>query len=401
MQDIQKDLLGFVRSSKANLLIVSCEAEDSVLLLKSIDAFEQDPEIFDIFLTFGHPFADTDDYVNQILASVEAQVLQVNEELAKRGDPPLMPFPEELKDESVLPRLKLAATLKHVREIVPKERTVAWIIYPAEIGEPRKYLEFIDYFRTQLDDAILKGTNLIAWDSVLTPVLVPKLEDQPKIKVYRPELDSASLERKLSEKANDPRVPPEEQAQLHMMLAGSDVSNQRYDQALARNQELLGYFSHTGQKHNESIILNNIGDIHYLRSNLSLAQAWYEKAIALSVELKSQPLVLYQSMNLGHSLFLQNKFNEALVYYGAAEQLAQASSAPIQQIEALERIGITKYQAVELKEAAQAWEKAVEISKKLEYKPGQKANLEHLRQLYSETGEGHRLKECEIALSEL
>jgi tetratricopeptide (TPR) repeat protein len=227
------------------------------------------------------------------------------------------------------------------------------------------------------------------------------LDGQPNVKVYRPELDPESLEKKLNEKANDPSLPAEEQAQLHMMLAGFDVAHQRYDLALARNLELLGYFRHIGEPYQQSLVMNNIGDLHYMRKKFEEAQTWYERAIDLSVELKSEPLVLYQSFNLGNSLLMQNRFTDALVYYAASEQLARASNLPVQQIQALERMGMANNRMGKSSEAAENWEKAVEMSRELKFEVGQRTNLEHLRDLYQELGDSRRLAACKAALSEL
>jgi tetratricopeptide (TPR) repeat protein len=397
IQEIQNDLLGFLRTPKLRAMIVVCEIEDPALLLKSIDAFEQDPDNPDLFLVYGFPFKNTDDYVNQVINSIEVQIEQVNQELAKRGDPRLAPRAEE--DSGSPSILRLKRELEYIRAVTPPERQVNWVLFPTAIDDPNCYLGLVDSIRKELET--LKGVKLIVRDSAKTPILTHQLGELPSVRIYRPELDHASLEKKMTEKANDPRISPEEQAQLHMMLAGIDAANQRFDRALARNQELLGYFTFTGQKHNQSVLLNNIGDIHYLQKNPKEAQTWYEKAISLSVELKSQPLVLYQSMNLGHALAVQQKYDEALMYYASAEQLAEASNAPIQQVEALERAGTIKYQTSQIKEAAEAWEKAVAISKRLEYEAGLRTNLEHLRRLYTETGDESRRRECEKTLSEL
>jgi tetratricopeptide (TPR) repeat protein len=209
------------------------------------------------------------------------------------------------------------------------------------------------------------------------------------------------MEKQLSAKANDREVPAEEQAQMHMMLAGIDVANKRYEQALARNLELLGYFRHTGQRHQQSIVTNNIGDLYYLQGRFTEAQGWYERAVGLSLELQSQPFVLYQSMNVGQALFMQRRFDEALVYYRAAEQLAQTSNTPIHRIQALERIGVINHETGQLDDAALAWERAVECSQKYQYKPGLRANLEHLWAVYNETADVERLEACEAALSKL
>ncbi len=401
MRDITARFTGFIDGSLYDIMVILCEPEHSALLLKTLDALEQDPEIPDIFLTFGHPFGNPTAYVDQVLATVRNQLDQLNAELAQRGDQQMDPLPAELADEALLPEAKLLGIMQHVRGIVPSIQRVVWTIYPLEINDPAQYLRLIDYVSVQIREAPLAGTKLIVRDRVDPSILAPHLEKQPGVRLYQPELDPASMEKKLNEKANNPSVPPEEQAQIHMMLAGMDVANGRFDMALARNQELLGYFHHTGQKQQQSVLLNNIGDLHYIQKKYAEAQSWYEHAINLSVALGSQPLVLYQSMNLGHALFMQKRIDEAVFYYESAEKLAQSSNAPVQQIQALERIGIAKHQNGQPDEAAQAWEKAVDLSTKFHDDSGRRTNLGHLRQLYSETGDKKRLQECDEELSQL
>jgi len=401
IEDIQSVFRRFIDSRTENLLIISCEPQDSALLLKGLEALDDDPESLDIFLTFGHPFNDSGQYVREIPPTISQELAEVNEELVKRGEPVLPPPPEEMMNESQEPSIRLVGLMRYVESLVTDKRRVIWVIYPLEVGDRAAYSQLINYVDNELKTESLRITKLIVRDSVTAPVLVRGLDGQPNVKVYRPELDPESFEKKLNEKANDPSIPAEEQAQLHMMLAGFDVAYQRYDMALARNLELLGYFRHIGERHQQSLVMNNIGDLHYMRKNFKEAQIWYERAINLSVGLKSEPLVLYQSYNLGNALLMQNRFSDAFVYYNAMEQLARASNLPVQQIQALEQMGTANYRMGKSSEAAESWEKAVQMSRELKFEEGQRANLEHLRDLYQELGDSRRLAACKAALSEL
>jgi Tfp pilus assembly protein PilF len=291
--------------------------------------------------------------------------------------------------------------MRYVESLVTDERRVIWILYPMEISAPVQYAQLVNYVNDELKTGSLRITKLIVRDSEVSPILAPGLDGQPNVRVYPPELDPKSFEKKLNEKANDPALPADEQAQMHMMLASFDVANKRYDMALARNLELLGYFGHTGRRQEQAIVMNNIGDLHYIQNKYKDAQTWYERAINLSVNLKSEPLVLGQSFNLGNALLMQNRFADALVYYDATEQLARASNQPAQQIQALEQMGVANYRMGKSAEAAENWEKAVELSRESQFKEGQRANLERLRDLYQELGDSQRLGACKAALSEL
>jgi Tfp pilus assembly protein PilF len=400
-QDIQSELQRFIDSRKESLLIVPCEPVHSALLLKSLEAVEDEPNSFDIFLTFGHKFTDPEQYVREIPPIISRQLARVNEELAKRGEPALPPPPADLTNESRKPPLRLVGLMRYVESLVMDERRVIWVFYPMEIDATTPYAQLVTYVNDELKAGALRKTKSIVRDSAVSPVLAPGLDGQPNVRVYRPDLDPQSFEKKLNEKANDPALPAEEQAQIHMMLASFDVANKRYDMAFARNLELLGYFRNTGRQQEQAIVMNNIGDLHYIQNKFEEAQIWYERAVNLSVDLKSEPLVLDQSFNLGNALLMQNRFADALVYYDATEQLARASNQPAQQIQALEQMGTANYRMGKSAEAAESWEKAVELSRKSKFKEGQQANLERLRDLYQELGDSQRLAACKAALSEL
>jgi tetratricopeptide (TPR) repeat protein len=401
IDEIRRSISSFIAGSHHPLMLLACEPEESALVLKTIDSLEDDPNVSDVFLTFGQPFGDVFSYVEAIVKSLQEQSDQLNVELAKRGDPPLSNFPEELKDSSAAPLDRMSKAMQYVRSIVPLGRRTVWIFHPLEIHAVEAYVQLFGRIRTDLDKAALRGTRVVVRDSRTSPILLALFKDDHKVRVYKPELGAESLEKKLTAQANNPSVPFEEQAQIHMMLAGIDVANKRFDVALRRNQELLGYFYHSGNKHNQSIVLNNIGDLHYVQGKFADAQEWYQKAILVAVELKSQPLLLYQSMNLGNSLFMQRKYDEALVYYDGAERLARASNVPVYEIQALDQIGRLKLNAGQLDEAAQTWEKASDLSKKLRYEAGQRAVLERLRDLYRRTAQNKKLHQCEKALSEI
>jgi tetratricopeptide (TPR) repeat protein len=400
-QDIQSELKRFIDSRTESLLIVSCEPVHSALLLKSLDVVEDEPESFDIFLTFGHKFTDPAAYVREIPPIISRQLAGVNEELAKRGEPALPPPPADLTNESRKPHQRLVGLMRYVESLITDERRVIWIFYPMEVGASTLYAQLVNHVNDELKTGSLRMTKAIVRDSAVSPALGRWLDGQPNVRVYRPELDPESFEKKLNERANDPSLPAEEQAQLHMMLAGFDVANKRYDTALARNLELLGYFRGAGDRHQQAVVMNNIGDLHYTQKNFKEAQIWYERAINLSVNLKSEPMVLHQSFNLGNTLLAQNRFADALFYYDATEQLARASNQSTQQIQALEQMGTANRRMGRLAEAADNWEKAVELSRESKFKDGQRANLERLRDLYQELGNSRRLAACDAALSEL
>src|SRR5262245_36120405 len=105
LQGIQADLRDFINTPSLSLLIVCCEIEHSALLLKSLDALEQDTAVPDIFLAFSHEFDNQSSYVEGILAPLRLMA----------GLPP------EVEDQSPPAAARLAKLLRHVRSVIRSE----------------------------------------------------------------------------------------------------------------------------------------------------------------------------------------------------------------------------------------------------------------------------------------
>ncbi|HEU4389590.1 MAG TPA: tetratricopeptide repeat protein [Blastocatellia bacterium] len=404
IKEIDDTLRRFVNGRRHKLLIVDCAPENSPLLLKTLEAIEGDPAVPDILLTFGHPFRNGDAYVNQTISSIHEQLSNVNEQLISRGDPPLESLPAGVDDSRRLPESRLFTAIEHIRDVVPRGRQLVWVFYPLEIEATRSALEeyeqIIRHLVTELKTTALRGVKIIVRDSS-SHTVIRGLKQIPEVRFYVPPLDPDSIKHRLNQAANDPKIPVQEQAQIHMMLSGIDVSTGNLDQAITRNQELLGYFYHTGQRHHQSVILNNVGDINYLQGRYDQAQQSYEQALLIAAEEQSQPLVTYQSINLGNSLMMQQKYEDALSYYSAAAQLAEANKSLPYQVQALERIGEV-HQATGAKAlAAESWQKAADLCVRFKYDLGLRPFLDRLMGIYRELNNVESLNACRKALADL
>jgi tetratricopeptide (TPR) repeat protein len=375
----------FLDDPVQNLLVVCTETEDSVLLLKTLTSIEEDPGSRDIFLMFGEEFGNKADYVGEVIAHLEGQISDVNGELAKRSEH-LEGLPAWVSDSGAVPEQRLFGALRHIRTIVPRDRKIVWLFFPLGFnGDTQEFVELFEFAKLRIDDPGLPGCKLIVRD-VQQRLLCSRYNNEQSVRIYFPFLDLTSIRARLGEQSNDPAIPPDEQAQGHMLLAGFDVAEGRFDQALQRNRELLGYFYHTKQRDKQSVVLCNIGDIHYVQGRFPEAQSSYEKAVTIAAEEKLQPLIIYQSINLGNALMMQRKFDEAIVYYDAAEKLAEFNKAVILQVQALERMGDVKHEQGLLEEAIESWERGAEISRKHQYEYGLRSALEKLVLAYDEAG---------------
>jgi tetratricopeptide (TPR) repeat protein len=198
----------------------------------------------------------------------------------------------------------------------------------------------------------------------------------------------------MEERAKSPDAPVEEKVQAVMLSAGMDVAEKRYDDALTKNLRVLDHYKKTGQKQNESVVQNNIGDIYYLQGDYPAAQENYEKAITIAVEEESQPMVMYQGINAGNALFMQQKYDEAFVYYDSSEKLADINKVLPQRIQAMERMGDTRRAQGQTDEAIEIYEKAADICRENKYTLGLRGVLERLCEVHAERRDQEKYDVC-------
>ncbi len=369
-------------------MLIEAEAEEGLLLLKTLSGLEDDELSPDIFASHTDSFSDARTYINALFENQNVQIESVNEALAERNEPLLEELPPELSKRNIINHERLIGITAHIRKIVQPERQVIWVFFPlAEITQEEAYASLLRHLAFEIFDERLENTKLIVRD---TPALLLKeklLPHEDLVTYYRPQLDLDSIFKKIEAQSKNPNAPPDERAQNLMLTAGVDVAEKRFDEALQKNTTVLKYFEKSKQKQKESVVHNNIGDIYYIQGDFPQSQKHYEKAVDIAIDEEAQPLVIYQSVNVGNSLFMQKKYDEALVYYDSSAKLAAINKALPQQIQALERVGDTQKAKGETDKAITTWNEAADICRENEYKLGLIGLLERLDAAYEEVGE--------------
>ena len=399
IQEIVDVLESFINHEAQSVMIVEAQSEEAALLLKTFGMVEESETSPDIFLTFVDDFKDTRRFVENILEHQREQIEQLNVELEKKGEEPIPQIPEKLFGRDRSAKSRLLRLFAHIRKVVDPERQVIWVFYPmTDVKKEDRYLKLFSAISNNIAKGKLANTKLIIRD---TPSKLLKAhfgiddeEPKPEFTWYRPKLDFDSVMKKIEEQADSDDAPEEEKMQSIMLMAGVDVAEKKYDKALDKNQKVLRYYKKTKQKQNESIVRNNIGDIHYLQGDFPEAEKNYDKAINIAVEEKSQPLVLYQSINLGNSLFMQERYDEAFIYYDSAEKLADVNKILNQRIHAMERMGRTKHASGDLDESLAIYEKAADICREEGYKLGLRNILDGLIELHADREDAKSRRAC-------
>ena len=403
IQEVVDTLENFIANGERNIMLLEAVTDDAPLLLKSFAMIEENETSPDIFLTHSDEFHDTRRFVELVIERRREEIAAVNEELAKRKEPLRATLADEILARELPSSERFSKLFQHIRQIVEAERAIIWTFFPlAEIEKSDFYVALFEPVARQIINGDFGNTKLIVRDTSLND-LREKLGCEPEnaaVFCYRPQLDFKSVMEKVEAQSKDETAPVEERMQSLMLTAGVDIAEQRFDDALYKNHKVLNYYQKTGQRQNESIVQNNIGDVYYVQGKFPEAQENYEKAITISVEEKSQPLVLYQSMNVGNSLLMQERYDEAFQYYDSAEKLAEVNKILIQRIQALERMGDCKMGAEATDEAIEIYEKAADLCRENKYALGLHGILTKLCPAYEKVGDEREQRECERELEE-
>ncbi|MCU0239049.1 MAG: tetratricopeptide repeat protein, partial [Pyrinomonadaceae bacterium] len=304
INEVKEVIENFIADEDKSVMIIQDTLEESPLLLKVFGIIEESEESNDIFLSFGDEFQDTRRFVEAIIENQKLQIEALNIELEKIGREKIAEIPKNLLERDKPSNARLELLFKHIRKNVEPERRVIWVFHPLQdVEKDTFYADLFEYISQRIFTDEINFTKIIVRDTP-TKILQNRLGKHKQVSVYQPKISHKDIFKKIEESAKSKDTPNEEKAQSIMLLAGIDIAERRYEKALSRNRQVLNYYEKTKQKPQQSIVQNNIGDVFYVQGKYAEAQAEYEKAILIAVEEKSQPLVLYQSVNLGNSLFM-------------------------------------------------------------------------------------------------
>lgn len=388
IEEIRENFQVFIGDEEKSVLLVEAEAEEGLLLLKTLSLLEDDEFSPDIFASHTDGFSDARSYVSSLFENQSLQLESVNELLAEKGEPLLEEFPAELASRTILNHDRLLGIAAHVRKIVQPERKIIWVFFAlGDIEHEEAYAGLLRHLAFQVFDGKLENTKLIIRDTPTNSLRKIFAANEESVSHYQPKLDTDSIFKKIEAQSKNADAPPDERAQSMMMMAGVDVAEKRFDRAIQRNKSVLDYFEKSRQTQKQSVVHNNIGDIYYLQGDFPLAQEHYGKALEISIAEKAQPLVIYQSINFGNALFMQANYDDALIYYDSSAKLAAINKALPQQIQALERLGDARKAKGELEKAIAIWNEAAELCRESGYKLGLYGILKRLDPAYEEAGE--------------
>jgi tetratricopeptide (TPR) repeat protein len=203
----------------------------------------------------------------------------------------------------------------------------------------------------------------------------------PFVQVHQMDFSAEAMEASLQQDAADIDLSRERRAQALLQLAGMDYAHSRFDDALTKYHELLGYYQETGNTTMQALVVIGVGDVHQRMGKLSEAKDWYTRAIKAACESKV-PLVLFTlARNLGHISFELQHYEDAERYFDSAQQLALQVHDPEAKILALEWRAYSQMQLSATARAQHSFQEAFRTAREFDKHDHESRLTERLNQL--------------------
>lgn len=154
---------------------------------------------------------------------------------------------------------------------------------------------------------------------------------------------------------------------------------------LTRSIEYLNLSLDYDSRHNQphAIALYNIGEAHLMQNKLSLAQSYFDKAIAQAIKEKSDRTIAYTHQGQALIKFRKREYVAALAYLGKAEALWNQLGELRSSIQTLQLYADVYFGLQEEELAQSNLQKAVELAAQIHATDLQIANFEKFSKIYA------------------
>lgn len=389
IEELKTSIQEFVDQSDNLALVVNGTDTEILYAIKSIEAVEQENGS-DLFLTFPRPLATAEGYLQDLFASLEAQVAGSQELQRAKGLPEWPPFPAACKDPQaeIVPRLRMA--FDYVRDLLPREEDhrVVLGLLPTSIKDPREYANLVGAILPHGGFAPwMRRLRIVLRDTREQPFLIPYLEREriPGVMVLDIDLGTAALTSSLADDAADPGLPKGERMEALLQLAALDYAYKRYPQAIEKYRVLYDHYSEEKNPALQALCLQGVGDVLRRLGKSDQAKERYQQALAIAVPTGAFPLMLNLLAGTGELCLERKEFAEAEGYLALADPVAAKLINPFAKCDVMEKLGMAREAQKNYAGAVDAWRRAAVLCKEVEYLDRWKSVLERLLAVYRQT----------------
>jgi tetratricopeptide (TPR) repeat protein len=357
-------LRDFIAQPDYPTLVLGCSDSDVVLPNRILFSLDQQDETA-CYLLFPEPCNAIAEYIEAVVATLNAQWEILNAELPARGMEPLPPWPLEVQDSRVTPKNRLMAALKHVGEHLPAPETIVWGLVPGELADLPGYKAMIAPLLIPNEvEPWMDRHRFILRDSKEAPAIIPDLLAAENDKVLVMELDFSNerVEQSLIETASDKAIPANDRMFAFFQLAAIDFAFKRYPQALEKYGVCFNFYQQEGNLPFQSLCLAGAGDTCREGGKPADALKFYQQGIGLSLD-SGDKVSLRQGLHSAGSLCLtQQSYPDAEGYLKHASNVAGKLNDPYSKTQSMEQLGQAQWAQGKTKEAGETWTNARKLA---------------------------------------
>lgn len=402
-EDLRNRLDTFIQQRDNLFMVVTCNDFETAYVLKTLQGLDE-MNNSDIFWMFADEFNDQRSYVSTIVNHFQEKHGKVCEGLRKEGKEPWPSVSSSILDESQTSLQRLKELMIFARSLLPAPdgHLVIWAFFPYQIKDLQGYAQLVEgLIQHQFPLPWCHHMRIFLRDEKASPVLFERFQKVPRFSWYTPDFSVEAMEKSLKEEVMDKDVPLPQRLQSLLSVAGLDLSNRRYPEALKKFQILLPYYQGSGNHAMSALVLNWIGEVHDKTENPPEAQKYYESALTPAIESKSEPVLMNIVLNLANLKSKQEVWDEAEIYYESAEKIATALRVPQAKIMCLENKGVCRYKQKNVEGALESWNNGITLARAMEEKYLLKGILQRLRDHYDQAGRSKEKEDVEKELSSL
>ncbi|MBX6315306.1 MAG: hypothetical protein IRY99_20700 [Isosphaeraceae bacterium] len=381
---LTRELRAFIEQRDDLLLLASCTAQDTAIVLKVLrDLDRASPS--DYFLLFADDFTDAAAFVDSAVRRFREEHRLACESRVQEGEEPLPPFPTSLLDARRAPAERLHAAMDFARSLPPPAggHRLVWAMVPAQVADWPAYLELVSTCAPrQTIEPWMRGLRLIFRVDAGFAFGASPLVDTERTRLTRVDFGPSALEGSLRRSAEDSRLPLADRMQALLSLALLDAAHGRFLEAERRFRVLLDHYRKTDQPMMQAVVMNGLGDMAHRQGDLARARYWFECAVPPAVA-SEQPVVLATVVqNLAAIAYEQRRYAEAEEYYNGLVALKHSVLDEDGKAMALEWRGLSQEKQDAYDRAMLSWEEAELLIRVFELHHRLRPVLEHLRRAY-------------------
>ncbi|HRI52643.1 MAG TPA: hypothetical protein PLW65_20915 [Pseudomonadota bacterium] len=325
LDKLQATITDFIEQRDALWLRVGGSTADAPIVLKLLLSIERRNK-GDVFLIYATPFANQEQYVDELTELFRAEYQALQEERSVRQHAPLQPLPDRFGGG---PAQRLTALLRAAGELLPKEgrQRLVLAFWPLELADPVAYEQLLDGLvpapvGCDSPSPWMRRLRLIGRQVGHSPAERHAVQYEERVLHTTADFSPEAVLRCLQETLADPRQPEGVRMRTLLMLATLDQAHGRDEAALARYDQLLAYYRRQQSPALQTVVLIQLGELCQKEQRLPAARAFYEQALAPAAAARVPVCTALLAKSFGDLAWAEQRHSDAAACYEAWHRLA-------------------------------------------------------------------------------